>query len=165
MASTTLQVTSLAALRVAQVGTVVNDETGIEVVLPRLLHDVETRLGETGSSRGTRQKIITYYGRPDGSKIEVAAGVVLGLDADIDALVAAGFEVVDLPEEPLAASATYPQTDQVGDAWAALDTALEEQGLRNAHGLHRQLLVLTGGGRTGLQLQCPIENKHAAEER
>ncbi len=164
MASTTLQVTSLAALRVAQVGTVVNDETGIGVVLPRLLHDVETRLGETGS-RGTQQKIITYYGRPDGSQIEVAAGVVLGLDADINALVAAGFEVVDLPEEPLAASATYPQTDQVGDAWAALDTALEEQGLRNAHGLHRQLLVLTGGGRTGLQLQCPIENKPAAEER
>ncbi len=81
--------------------------------------------------------IRTYYGRPDGSKIDVAAAVPL--DVDLDAL--DGLELVELAAEAEAASILHRgPAAEIGDAWHTMDVELERCGLES-YGVHRQVYL------------------------
>lgn len=74
MTNSTLQLTSLPALRLAQASAEVNDVSEIPAVVGSLFQTVAGHLADAGIEVGT-PGVRTYYGRPDGSKIDVAAGV------------------------------------------------------------------------------------------
>ncbi len=153
MTNHTLEIKALPALRLAQVRAEVNDTTEISEVTGPLFATLTQRLASAGvvvEGRGIR----TYYGRPDGSKIDVAAAVTL--PAGIGSV--EGVEIVDLPAEPMAASVLHrgPATD-IADAWLTLDVALEERGLAS-YGVHRQVYLDAPEDTTRwvVELQCPV---------
>lgn len=155
MTNDTLQIKALPALRLAQVRAEVNDTTEISEMTGPLFDALTQRLASAGvdvEGRGIR----TYYGRPDGSKIEVAAAV--SLPAGIDSI--EGVEFVDLPAEAMAASVIHrgPAAD-IADAWLTLDVALEPRGLAS-YGVHRQVHLDAPEDTTQwvVELQCPVRD-------
>jgi DNA-binding transcriptional MerR regulator len=130
----TLHLGPLPAMRLAQVSSEVNDISEIGDTVEMLTRKLP------GSVR-------TFYGRPDGSKIDVAVGIPLASGVQP----ADGLEIVDLPAEERAAVVTHTgPEDDIADAWLTFDIALEERGLES-YGLHRQL------HRNGaVELQCPV---------
>jgi DNA-binding transcriptional MerR regulator len=167
MTNNTLTFKALPALRLVRVTAEVNDTTEIGGVTGQLVASLNQRLaaaGVTGNGPGIR----TYYGRPDGSKIEVAVAVPINTDLDgadrgggadgpdradgLDRL--GGLEIFDLPAEERGVSVVHrgPRVD-VGDAWMTLDVALEEHGLES-HGVYR--LVELPSPDDAIELQCPV---------
>lgn len=147
MTNDTLRIQPLPALRLAQVSGAVNDTSEI----PALVDVLISRLAATGiGGNGVR----TYYGRPDGSKIDVAVGVPLAADTDPPA----GLELARLPSEERAAVVTHGTADEDGDPWLTVDAALAERGLES-HGVYRQVHVRDEGeGRPVFELQCPVRD-------
>lgn len=153
MTNDTLEIKPLPALRVVQVSAEVNDTTEIGHAISPLFDTLKERLaaaGVTVKGGGIR----TYYGRPDGSKIDIAAAIPH--TGDIGAL--EGVEIVDLPAETMGASVIHrgPAAD-IADAWYTLDVALEARGL-TSHGLHRQIYLDTpqDSPHPAIELQCPV---------
>lgn len=153
MTNNTLQLKPLPALRLAQVSSEVTDTTEISRVTGPLFDTLRSRLSDAGipvEGAGIR----TFYGHPDGSRIEVAAAVRApeGLP-DID-----GVEQVELPSEPDGASVVHRgPAAEIADAWFTIDAALEEHGLAS-HGLHRQIFLEApnDSGECVVELQCPV---------
>lgn len=101
----------------------------------------------------------TAYGRPDGSKNDVAVAVTL--DTTIDSI--DGLELVDLPAEPQAASVTHRgPASEIADAWQTMDVALEQRGLES-YGVHRQLqLDSDDPHNVVVELQYPVREAGTA---
>jgi DNA-binding transcriptional MerR regulator len=116
----TLRLKQLPHLRLLQAGAEVNDISEIGTMTAALLETV------TRQSPATGPRIQTYYGRPDGTKIDVAVGYA----APADGTVPDGLELVDLPAQDQGASVVHrgPASD-IADAWQAFDVALDRQGL------------------------------------
>lgn len=144
MTNETLELKPLPALRLAQVSAEVNDTTEIGAMTWTLFTTLTERLAAAGlpmNGRGIR----TYYGRPDGSKIDVAVAVSMESD-QVD-----GLGLVDLPAEPQGASVIHRgPADEIADAWQTFDVALEQRGLES-YGVHRQIHTTTE-----VELQCPV---------
>jgi len=157
MTNRTLRIQPLPALRLAKVGAEVNDTSEIGAMAAVLFETLTERLAAAGvamSGRGIR----TYYGRPDGSKIDVAVGVPLAPDADP----APGLELAELSAEDHAASVTHRgPAEDIGDAWLAIDVGLAERGLES-HGPHRQLHHEEAADHWVVELQCPVRESGSA---
>lgn len=159
MTNGTLQLKALPALRLAQVSTEVNDTTELGTTTAVLFATLTDRLAAAGLAM-TDGGIRTYYGRPDGSKIDVA--VALPVDAGIGSV--AGLEVVDLPAEERAAAVVHEGPgDEIADAWATMEVALAARGLES-YGVHRQVHLDDGAdpGRRVVELQCPVREAGSA---
>lgn len=172
-AAGTFRLRELPALRLAAVGTTVNDTTEIAGIAPDLAGVLVDAFAAAGvEPAGPR--VATYRGRPGGAGVDVAVGFDLS-HADADegegggrertggdraaALVRTGLSVVDVPAEPRAASVTYagPATG-LTDAWATLDGPVTERGLRT-HGVHRQVhLAAADDGSCLVELQFPVRD-------
>lgn len=155
MTNTTLELKPLPALRVAQVSAVVDDTTEISRVVEPLFDTLVKRLSSAGISI-VGHGIRTYYGRPDGTKIDVAAAVPVAADvAEIE-----GADIVELRAEARGASMVYrgPAAD-IADAWKALDVGVAKHGL-TSHGLHREVLieVTDDFAHCVAELQCPVRD-------
>lgn len=153
MTNTTLRLGPLPALRQAQLSAEVNDTSEISAMTSTLFEALATRLTEAGlpiTDGGVR----TYYGRPDGSKIDIAVGVPLGPHADP----VAGLELAELAAEDRAATVTYRgPAEDIADAWHTIDVALEEHGLES-YGVHRQVHIDRTGDHSVVELQCPVRD-------
>ncbi|WP_198587299.1 MerR family transcriptional regulator [Glycomyces xiaoerkulensis] len=152
MTNDTLEFKPLPALRLAQIAAQVNDTTEIGHAIAPLFETLKDRLAAAGvavESGGVR----TYYGRPDGSKIDIAAAVPIGEEFGG----AEGVEVVDLPAEARGAAVIHRgPAAEIADAWSTFDVALEEHGL-TSHGLHRQVhLDGPPNDPRAVELQCPV---------
>ncbi len=154
--NSTLEFKPLPALRLAQVSAEVNDTVEIPTATRELFETLTARLESAGhplEGRGIR----TYYGRPDGSKIDVATGIPVGAAADpID-----GLETVELDrEEPAAAVVFRGPPDEIADAWYTFEVALEEHGLES-YGVNRQLFIDAPDGADEwiVELQCPVRDR------
>lgn len=143
MTNSTLAVKSLPALRLAQVSAEVNDTTELGAAVSTLLDTLTERAAAAGL---IGVPVRTYYGRPDGSKIDVAVG--LPATAAV-----AGLELVELPAVDQAASVVHRgPAEEIADAWQTLDVGLEERGLES-YGMHRQIHHVNG-----VELQCPVRD-------
>jgi DNA-binding transcriptional MerR regulator len=148
MTNSTLQLKALPALRLAQVSAEVNDTTEIGATTGALFQTLTERLAAAGLSMPGRG-IRTYYGRPDGSKIDVA--VALPVDSDLEPV--DGLELVELPAEEHGASVVHRgPANEISDAWQTMDVALEQRGLES-HGIHRQVHLTNDDA---AELQCPV---------
>ncbi|WUI00524.1 GyrI-like domain-containing protein [Spirillospora sp. NBC_00431] len=152
MTENQLRLRALPALRLAQASGQVDDVTEIAATVEVLFETLTARLAATGapmSGRGIR----TYFGRPDGSKIDVAVGVPLAPDADPPA----GLELAELPAEERGAVVTHRHTadDTGGDPWLAVDSVLAERGLES-WGLYRQVHLEDTDDHQVFELQCPV---------
>lgn len=154
MTNPTLELKALPALRLAQVRAEVNDTTEISAVVGPLFETLTQRLAAAGlpvEGRGIR----TYFGRPDGSKIDVAAAVPV--DAEVGHF--DGVEIVELPGEETAAAVVHrgPAGD-IADAWQTFAVATDEQGL-TPFGVHRQVYLHTpdDSDEWVVELQCPVQ--------
>lgn len=161
MTNSTLQLTSLPALRLAQASAEVNDVTEIPAVVGSLFQTVARHLAEAGIVVDT-PGVRTYYGRPDGSKIDVAAGVPIEEGAAgtaIEEAVAgvAAVQIVDLPAEPQAATVVHRgPADEIADAWQTFAVATSERGM-TSYGVNRQVYLENPDGDTCVvELQCPV---------
>ncbi len=125
----TVTITSLPALRVAQVCTEVREEAEIGAA-------VEELTARAAAAGLTGPAIHTYFGGPEA--IEVTVGVVVPSDG------------VELPAVGRAATVVHLGPVELDEAWQALDAALAEQGLES-YGLYRRVDV-TGG----VELQVPV---------
>lgn len=149
----TMQIKALPALRLAQVSAEVNDTTEISGLVGSLFETLTQRLAAAGlptTGRGVR----TYYGRPDGSKIDIAAALPVGPDVGpID-----GVEFVELPAEHMAAAVVHrgPVTE-IADAWLTFDVGVEQRGL-TSYGTCRQVYLETPDDSDNwvVELQCPV---------
>jgi effector-binding domain-containing protein len=156
MTNPTLELKPLPALRLAQVSAEVNDTTEISAVVGPLFDTLVQRLAAAGvavEGRGIR----TYYGRPDGSKIEVAAAVSVHADVGpVD-----GVDLVDLPVQPRGAAVVHrgPAGD-IADAWQTFAVATDEQGL-TPFGTHRQVYLHApdDSDEWVVELQCPVRSR------
>lgn len=155
----TMQIKALPALRLAQVSAQVNDATEISALVGPLFDTLAGRLAVAGvpvAGHGIR----TYYGRPDGSKIDIAAALPVGTDVDpID-----GVEFVELAAEAMAAAVVHRgPVAEIADAWHTFDVGLEQRGL-TSHGICRQVYLATPEDSDSwvVELQCPVrESKYA----
>lgn len=158
MSEHALEIGPLPALRLAQVRVQVNDTTEISTVLPDVVRDLTVGLAGAGLT-AIGPRVTTYHGRPDGSVIDVAAGVQVGPEPAAAAR-GAGLEVVEVPAEPLGATFGWsgPAAD-LPDVWTVLDAALDGRGLQ-AHGLYRQLDLSTGDDSSVrvVELQCAVRD-------
>ncbi len=146
------QLKELLRLRLVQASAEVNDISEIGTMTAVLLDRVSQRLSAT-SVPTAGPRIQTYYGRPDGSKIDVA----VGWPVDAGCTVPDGLDVVELPEERNGACVVHhgPASD-IADAWQALDVALEERGLE-PYGVSRQVhLHGDAPDDVVVELQCPV---------
>jgi len=152
MTNSTLELKPLPRLRLAQTGGEVNDTTEIGTMTGILFAQLTERL-TAGGLPADGQGIRTYYGRPDGGKIDVA--VAVALDSDIQAI--DGLELVDLPGVDRGASAIHRgPASEIGDAWQTLDVALDQRGLES-YGVHRQIQLDTADpDNVVIELQCPV---------
>jgi hypothetical protein len=133
MTNSTLVVTALPALRIAGLRGEANDVTEIAAVVAVLLDRAPADM-----------TVRTFYGRPNGSKIDVVVGRPATAAVD-------GLELVDLPAVARAASVVHRgPAGEIGDAWQTLDVGLAERGLES-YGVHRQLHHADG-----VELQCPV---------
>lgn len=159
MTNPTLELRALPALRVAQVSAEVNDTTEISSVLGPLFETLTQRLS-AADLRVEGRGIRTYFGRPDGSKIDVAAAVPV--DVEVERI--EGVELVDLPAEENAAVVVHrgPASD-IGDAWQAFAVATDEQGL-TPFGIHRQVYLHAPDDSDEwiVELQCPVRPNRQA---
>lgn len=158
MTNQTLQIKALPALRLAQVSAEVNDITEIGAVVGPLFDTLAGRLAVAGVpiiGRGIR----TYYGRPDGSKIDIAAALPVGAGVGpVD-----GVEFVDLPAEAMAAAVVHRgPVAEISDAWQTFDVAVEQRGM-TSYGTCRQVYLETpeDSDTWVVELQCPV--REAAE--
>lgn len=161
MTNSTLQITSLPALRLAQVSAEVNDVTEISGIVGSLFEALVERLAAAGieaEGAGVR----TYYGRPDGTKIDVAAGLPIEDDSAgaLSEATVAGVpevEIVDLPAEPMAATVVHRgPASEIADAWQTFAVATSERGL-TSYGVNRQVYMQTPDGDSCVvALQCPV---------
>lgn len=156
MSNTTFTIKPLPALQLAQVSTVVNDTSEISHVVGGLFTTLQERLTSAGvaiEGPGLR----TYYGRPHGAEIEVAAA--MSIDEEIVGAVE-GVEFVLLDHEERGASVRYagPAT-HIADAWFTIDVALDHRGLK-ANGVHRQVYLEAPNeaGECVVELQCPVRD-------
>ncbi len=158
MTNSTLELKALPPLRLAQTSAEVNDTTEIGATTSILFATLNERLAAAGLPV-EGQSIRTYYGRPDGSKIDVAVAVTL--DTSIESI--DGLELVDLPAEPRAASVTHRgPASEIADAWQTMDVALEQRGLES-YGVHRQFqLDSDDPDNTVVELQCPVREAGTA---
>jgi len=153
MTNGTLQIKALPALRLAQVSTEVNDTTEISRLVGSLFETLARRLTDAGvpiTSRGIR----TYYGRPDGSKIDVAAGLPVGPDVGP----VEGVQFVELPAEAMAAAVVHRgPVAEIADAWLTFDVGIEQRGLQS-FGTSRQVYLETPDDSDTwvVELQCPV---------
>lgn len=155
MTNDTMEIKALPALRLAQVSAEVNDTTEIGALIGSLFDTLAARLTEAAvpvTGRGIR----TYYGRPDGSKIDIAAAVPVGTDVgEID-----GVEFVDLPAEAMAATVVHrgPVTE-IADAWQTFEVVVEQRGL-TSFGTCRQVYLETPDDPDAwvVELQCPVRD-------
>jgi hypothetical protein len=127
----TVTVTSLPALRVAQVSTSVRDTAEIGAA-------VEALTARAAAAGLSGPAVHTFFGGPDA--IEVTVGV----------LVPSGG--VELPAIDRAATVVHQGEVDLDEAWDALDSALVEQGLES-YGLHRRVDV-----DGGVELQVPVRD-------
>lgn len=153
MTNDTLQIKALPALRLAQVSAEVNDITEISGLVGALFDTLTQRLTAAGvpiTGRGIR----TYYGRPDGSKIDIAAGLPVGSGVGpVD-----GVEFVELPAEAVAAAVVHRgPVAEIADAWQTFDVGLEQRGLAS-YGTSRQVYLETPEDSDDwvVELQCPV---------
>jgi DNA-binding transcriptional MerR regulator len=148
----TLQLKQLPSLRLLQAGAEVNDISEIGAMTVALRETV-TRLAPA-----TGPRIQTYYGRPDGTKIDVAVGYA----APATGAVPEGLELVELPAQDQGASVVHrgPASD-IADAWLAFDVALDRQGLE-PHGVSRQVLHEESPDFVVAELQCPVRPRGSA---
>lgn len=151
MTNSTLRLTSLPALRLAQVSGEVNDTSEIGEAVGILSGTLTARLAAAGApAHGAA--IRTYYGRPDGSKIDVAVAVPLEPGAEPPE----GLELAELPAEERAAIVTHRgPAEEIGDAWNTLDVGLAERGLES-YGPYRQVHLDETGEH--VELQCPVRD-------
>lgn len=140
----TLQLTPLPALNLACVQTTVTDESEIAGVVGDLLCQLRQRL--TASNVSNADVVLTYYGPPGDTPIEVSAGVEAERLIEIADLVPAHAASTDK-----GVTVSY-DGGGVGDAWLMLDATLEPYQLRTT-GVYRQLI--SAGGAT--HLQAPVE--------
>ena len=125
---------ALPALRLAQISTVVSDTAEISAVVGPLFDTLTQRLAKAGL-RVEGRGIHTYFGRPDGSRIDVAAAVPV--DAQVGPI--EGVEIVDLAAEQTAAAVVHRgPARRIADAWQTFAVATDEQGL-TPFGVHRQV--------------------------
>lgn len=146
------QLKDLPRLRLMQAGAEVNDISEIGTMTAVLLDQVSQRLSAT-SVPTAGPRIQTYYGRPDGSKIDVAVGWPGGADWAVPD----GLDVVELPQESNGACVVHhgPASD-IADAWQAFDVALEQRGLE-PYGVSRQVhLHGEAPDDVVVELQCPV---------
>lgn len=154
--NTTLDFKRLPTLRLAQVSAEVNDAVEIATVTHELFDRLTAQLAAAGhelAGRGVR----TYYGRPDGSKIDVAVGTPL----DDDAGPIGGLELAELTaEEPAAAVVFRGPPDGIADAWYTFEVALEQRGMES-YGVNRQLFIDApeGSDEWTVELQCPVRER------
>lgn len=153
MTNHTLEIKALPSLRLAQVGTAVNDVTEIAAVTGGLFETLTRRLAAAGiqvSGRGMR----TFYGRLDSPKIDVAAAVPAGPDVGpID-----GVELVELPAEETAATVIHRgPVAEIPDAWQTFDVGVSERGF-TSYGVCRQIYLEASDDSTewAVELQCPV---------
>jgi len=153
MSNSALELKALPTLRLAQITTAVNDTKEISAVVGPLFDTLTQRLTKAGlrvEGRGIR----TYFGHPDGSKIDVAAGVAV--DAQLGSI--EGVEIVDLPAEETAAAVVHrgPARDITG-AWQTFAVATDEQWLA-PFGVHRQVYLHApeDSDEWVVELQCPV---------
>jgi DNA-binding transcriptional MerR regulator len=156
MTNQTLELKALPALRLAQVSAEVNDTSELPAMTRRLADELARRLATAGTPQ-PGPGIRTFYGRPDGSKIDVAVAVGVTDESLLPGLAGGGLELVDLPAEPSGAAVTHrgPARD-VADAWHTIDVALEQRGLES-HGVYRLVyLDEADSGDVVVELQCPV---------
>ncbi|MCP3803818.1 MerR family transcriptional regulator [Allokutzneria sp. A3M-2-11 16] len=138
MTDDTLCLGPLPALRLAGLSAEVNDTSEISAMIDHL----ESRLTAAGPT------IRTFYGRPDGSKIEVVVGVRLAPEARPGP----GLELVELPGEPRGAIVTHTRSEEdTSDPWLTVDVALGDRGLES-YGRYRQIPL----GDRVVELHCPV---------
>jgi predicted transcriptional regulator YdeE len=153
MTNPTLELKALPALRLAQISAEVNDTTEIGAVVGPLFDAVTRRLAAAGvpvEGRGVR----TYHGRPDASRIEVAAGVAV--DDRIGPI--EGLEIVEIPAEETAAAVVHRgPVAEIADAWRAFGVATDELGL-TPFGVQRQVFLDASDDpdECVVELQCPV---------
>lgn len=162
MSAITLRLGDLPAFHFVHVRTTVRTTTDIGEALGELRERLAVALADAGL-QPPGPRVHTYYGRPDGVTIDVAAGYALdaapaGRDGWPDDLL-----LHRVAAEPEGATVTHsgPGAD-VADAWSTFDVALAERGLR-AHGLHRQVQrsVDEASGTVVVDLQCPVRARDA----
>jgi DNA-binding transcriptional MerR regulator len=153
MTNDTLQLRELPRLRLARVAAEVNDISEIGAMIQMLVERAAGELDAAGA-HPSGPRIHTYYGRPDGSKIDV--GVGWAVEPGFAAV--GGLELVDVPAEPAGAGVLHrgPATD-IGDAWAAFEVALEQRGLES-YGVSRQVVR----DDSTVELQCPVRPRGSA---
>ncbi len=153
MTNQTLEIKPLPALRLAQVSAEVNDTTEIAAAVGPLFETLRERLTAAGrrvEGRGIR----TYHGHPDGSRIDVAAGVPI--DDEVGPI--DGVEIVDLPAVDMAATVVHRgPAAGIADAWLTFDVATDEHGLI-PFGVHRQIYLDApdGAAEWVVELQAPV---------
>ncbi|WP_018681414.1 MerR family transcriptional regulator [Actinokineospora enzanensis] len=157
MTTETLRLQSLPALRLAQVSGEVNDTSEIKSMVRALAASLTGQLTAAGVPDGLR--VHTYFGRPDGSKIDVAVGVPLVSGA----VPVSGLELVELPAVERAAVVTHRRSlDDTGDPWLTIDAALESHDLES-HGVYRQVFVeYLDDGEYVAEFQCPVRDRGSA---
>jgi DNA-binding transcriptional MerR regulator len=162
MTNRTLEIRPLPALRLAQVSGHVNDTTEIPAAVADLVDRLSTHLRGTGpAERGVdvpRSGIRTFYGHPDGTRIDVAVGIPLTRsdeDGEVEAI--DGLEVVDLPAVETAAVVVHRgPASEIAEAWRTFDVATDQHGL-TPYGVHRQVSLDAGhGDEVVVELQCPV---------
>ncbi|MFK4089043.1 hypothetical protein ACI2LF_33315 [Kribbella sp. NPDC020789] len=132
MTNRTLKLGPLPALRLLHLHAEVNDESEIGGAVVALTEQLDALQIEG-------QRVHTYVGRPDGSKIDVSVGIAVGATQPETN----GLDLTDLPAEPQGASVTYRgPAEGVADTWRTLDVALDEQGLES-YGVYRDIRVDT----------------------
>ncbi len=159
MTNDTMEIKALPALRLAQVSAEVNDTTEISALIGSLFDTLAARLAVAGvpvSGRGIR----TYYGRPDGAKIDIAAALPVGTDVGpID-----GVELVELPAEAMAATVVHQgPVAEIADAWQTFEVGVEQRGL-TSYGTCRQVYLETPEDSDDwvVELQVPVRKGDAA---
>ena len=153
MTNDTLQLRELPPLRLLRAGAEVNDISEIGAMTQVLAERATQRLAAAGMPvPGPR--VHTYYGRPDGSKIEV--GVGWAVEPGFAAV--GGLDLVELPGEPDGAGVVHgdPATD-LADAWPAFEVALEQRGLES-YGVSRQV----HRDDSTIELQVPVRPRGSA---
>lgn len=155
MSNTTFTIKPLPALQLAQVSTVGNDTSEISHVVGGLFTTLQERLTSAGvpvKGHGLR----TYFGRPHGAEIDVAAAI--SIDEEIDSV--EGVQFVFLDHEDRGASVRYAgPAKHIADAWSTIDVALDQRGLK-ASGVHRQVYLEAPNeaGECVVELQCPVRD-------